>query len=68
MYDEYAAAYCNLMEKEEFENASDKQLLRIAAQYADDETNHMIEHAKDFGMLINDTWYNDSDIREMLGE
>ena len=66
MYDDYDAEYCNLMSEEEA-NATDENLLRLAAnEYSDDSITQMIDFGLEHGMLINNTWYDGEEIAAML--
>lgn len=66
MYDDYDAAYCNLMSKEEA-NATDENLLRLASnEYSDDSITQMVDFGLEHGMLINNTWYAGEEIAAML--
>lgn len=66
MYDDYDAAYCNVMSEEEA-NTPNRTLLKLAAHdYSDDSINAMVDFALDHGMLINDTWYSSEEVADIL--
>jgi len=65
LYDNYASSYCNLLEKEEFEQMSDFDFVRAAIEYdAIDE--NLLEYVEENGMFINNEWYDSEELIEGL--